>query len=139
MPARHEIRVAGLNEPISHYTDAVRFGSLLFVSGCAPLDREGRLVGEDDVVAQTEQVFNNMERVLSAAGATFGDVLKVTVFLTDTRDYPEVNSVRKRFFGTDRPASTLVGVKELIVPGMKVEVEAVVGLRDNAGDTDVDG
>jgi reactive intermediate/imine deaminase len=124
---RKEYRVEGLNEPISHYTDAVRFGNLLFVSGVAPLDSSGRLAG-DDVVTQARQVFVNLEKVLSAAGADFCDVLKVTVFLTDVADRAKVNPVRQQYFGDTRPASTLIGVKALAVDGMKIEIEAVVGL-----------
>jgi 2-iminobutanoate/2-iminopropanoate deaminase len=126
--SRKEFRVDGLSEPLSHYTDAVRFGDLLFVSGVAPLDVEGRLVGPGDPVAQTRQIFLNLERVLDAAGASFADVLKVTVFLTDVGDRTKINPVRQEFFGAARPASTLIGVRELAVPGMRVEMEAVVGL-----------
>lgn len=125
---RQEIRVAALSEPISHYTDAVRFGDVLFVSGVAPLDSAGRVTSED-VVAQAQLVFANLEKILDAAGAKFADVLKVTVFLTDVGDRSKINPVRQKFFGSSRPASTLIGVKELAVPGMKIEVEAVVGLR----------
>jgi len=125
---RKEYRVEGLNEPISHYTDAVRFGNLLFVSGVSPLDSAGRVVS-DDIVAQARQVFENLEKVLAAADADFGDVLKVTVYMTDVADRAKVNPIRQQHFGSARPASTLIGVKELAVPGMKIEVEAVVGLR----------
>jgi len=125
---RQEIRVDGLSEPISHYTDAVRFGDLLFVSGVAPLDGAGRVVS-DDVVEQAQRVFANLEEILKASAAQFADVLKVTVFLTDVRDRTEINAVRQQYFGDVRPASTLIGVKELAIPGMKIEVEAVVGLR----------
>jgi len=125
---RQEFRVKTLHEPVSHYTDAVRWGDVLFVSGVAPLDRDGRLVSTD-VVAQTRKVFENMKEILDAAGATFADVLKVTVFLTDVRDRPLINPVRQEYFGPARPASTLIGIKELVVPEMKVEIEAVVGLR----------
>lgn len=128
---RQEYRVETLHEPVSHYTDAVRWGDLLFVSGVAPLDKELRLVSED-VVEQTRKVFLNMKEILDAAGATFADVLRVTVYLTDVRDRARINPVRKEFFGAARPASTLIGVKELVVPGMKVEIEAVVGLRRGA-------
>jgi 2-iminobutanoate/2-iminopropanoate deaminase len=125
---RTELRVDGLSEPVSHYTDAVRFGDLLFVSGIAPLDADGKLVGDGDVVAQTRHVFTNLKRVLDASGAQFRDVLKVTVFLTDVRHRSEINPVRQEFFGQARPASTLVGVKELALPGMLIEIEAVVGI-----------
>ena len=133
MATREELRVKGLNEPISHYTDAVRFGNVLFVSGVAPLDEAGKLVGDGDVVAQTRQVFLNLEKVLRVAHADFADVLKVTVFLTDVADRSKVNPVRQEYFGPAKPASTLIGVKELAVPGMKIEIEAVVGLRGERG------
>ena len=100
LPRREEIRAPGQPEPLSHYTDAVRVeGPLLFVSGVVPVDGHGRLVGGDDVVAQAEQVFANMREVLAAAGATFADVIKVTLFLTDVDDRPRINGVRERVFG----------------------------------------
>ena len=123
--SREEIRVDGLAEPISHFTDAVRAGNLLFVSGVVAVDRDGRLVGGDDVVAQTRQVFENMRAVLSAAGCGFGDVVKVTVFLTDVDDRPLINPVRQEVFGDTRPASTLVEVPRLAVEGARVEIECV--------------
>jgi 2-iminobutanoate/2-iminopropanoate deaminase len=126
---RQEFRVKSLHEPVSHYTDAVRWGDLLFVSGVAPLDKEARLVS-DDVAVQARKVFENMKEILDAAGATFADVLKVTVFLTDVRDRPLINPVRQEYFGMARPASSLIGINELVVPGMKIEIEAVVGLRN---------
>jgi 2-iminobutanoate/2-iminopropanoate deaminase len=126
---REELRVAGLNEPVSHYTDAVRFGNLLFVSGVAPLDGSGRLVGSGDVVAQARQIFISLKKILDAAEAEFRDILKVTVYLVDVRDRTKINSIRQEFFGEARPASTLVGVNELAIPGMLIEIEAIVGLR----------
>ena len=125
MGVREEIRVPGQPEPISHYTDAVRAGDLLFVSGCVPVDSEGKLVGDGDVVAQTRQALENVGRVLEAAGVTFADVAKVTVYLTDVDDRPRINPVRREFFGETRPASTLVEVSGLAIPGAKVEIEAV--------------
>ncbi len=123
--SREEIRVDGLAEPISHFTDAVRSGDLLFVSGVVAVDRDGRLVGGHDVVAQTRQVFENMRAVLSAAGCGFGDVVKVTVFLTDVGDRLLINPVRQEVFGDTRPASTLVEVPRLAVEGARVEIECV--------------
>ncbi|MGI8421226.1 MAG: RidA family protein [Gaiellaceae bacterium] len=125
MSEREEIRVDGQAEPISHYTDAVRAGELLFVSGCVPVDSEGRLVGGDDVVAQARQVFANVGAILAAAGASFADVVKVTLYLTDIDDRPLINPVRQELFGDTRPASTLVEVSRLAIPGAKLEVEAV--------------
>jgi 2-iminobutanoate/2-iminopropanoate deaminase len=122
---RDEIRVNELAEPISHYTDAVRAGDLLFVSGLVAVDGEGRLIGGEDVMAQTRQVFENLRRILYAAGCGFADVVKVTIFLTDIADRPIINPVRQEVFGEARPASTLVEVSRLVVEGAKIEVEAV--------------
>jgi 2-iminobutanoate/2-iminopropanoate deaminase len=122
---REEIRAAGQAEPISHYTDAVRAeGPLLFVSGVVPVDGAGRLVG-GDVVAQARQVFSNLGAVLAAGGATFADVVKVTVFLTDVDDRARINVVRQEAFGEARPASTLVEIAALAIPGARIEVDAV--------------
>jgi len=125
MSEREEYRVEGLPEPFSHYTDAVRAGNLLFVSGCVALDGEGQLVGEGDVVAQARQVFENIGLCLSAAGASFSDVVKVTTFLTDIADRGRINPVRQEFFGNALPASTLVEVSALVLPEFLIEVEAV--------------
>jgi reactive intermediate/imine deaminase len=127
-PIRQEFRIPGLNEPISHYTDAVRFGNLLFVSGVGPLAEDGSLVGPDDAAEQARQIFRNMDKVLRAAGASPADVLKVTVYLTDIGDRARINPARQQYFGAARPASTLVEVSRLAIAGMKVEIEAVVGL-----------
>jgi reactive intermediate/imine deaminase len=125
MTDREEIRVPELGEPISHYTDAVRVGDLLFVSGCVPTDAQGNVVGGDDVAAQARKVFENIGAILGAAGATFSDVAKVTVYLTDIDDRPAINPVRQEVFGGAKPASTLVEVSRLAIPGIKIEVEAV--------------
>ena len=123
--SREEIRLDALAEPISHFTDAVRAGELLFVSGIVAVDGEGNLVGGGDVVQQTRQVFENMRAVLAAGGCGFADVVKVTIFLTDVDDRPKINPLRQEVFGSARPASTLVEVPRLAVPGAKVEIECV--------------
>jgi 2-iminobutanoate/2-iminopropanoate deaminase len=126
---RKEYRVPGLAEPISHYTDAVQVGEMLFVSGVVPVDSEGRLVGDGDVVAQARQVFTNLGAVLAAAGSDFSDVAKVTVYVVDIDDRPRINPVRREVFGDVRPASTLIEVSRLAVDGAKLEVEAVAQAR----------
>jgi 2-iminobutanoate/2-iminopropanoate deaminase len=123
--ARQEYRVEGLPEPFSHYTDAVLAGDLLFVSGCVALDESGNVVGKGDVVAQARQVFANIGLILAEAGASFADVVKVTLFLVDIDDRARINPVRQEFFGDARPASTLVEVSALVLPEFLIEVEAV--------------
>jgi 2-iminobutanoate/2-iminopropanoate deaminase len=124
---RRELMVDGLAPPISHYADAVAAGDTLYISGVVPIDAQGNVVG-DDVVVQTRQVFANMRLVLAAAGAQPSDVVKVTVYLLDVDDRPRINPVRQEFFGDTRPASTLVEVSRLAVPGARVEIEAIAHL-----------
>jgi 2-iminobutanoate/2-iminopropanoate deaminase len=124
---REEYRVEGLAEPISHYTDAVASGGLLFVSGIVPVDEHGQVVGED-AAEQARQIFRNMELVLRAAGCTFADVVKVTTFLLDVNDRAAINPVRQELFGDARPASTLVEVSALAVAGALLEIEAVAAM-----------
>ena len=114
--AREEVWVDALGDPISHFAHAVRFGDLLFISGCAPTDADQNLVGGDDAASQARQVLVNISpRILETAGMDFGDILKVTVFLTDINDRAKINPVRKEFFGAARPASTLVEVGKLAI------------------------
>ena len=126
---RREYRVGGLPEPISHYTDAVEANGLLFVSGCVPVDGQGRVVGGLDVAAQARQVFANIGAVLAAAGVGFADVVKVTVYLLDIEDRARINGVRQDVFGDARPASTLIEVSRLAVPGARLEIDAVAQVR----------
>jgi reactive intermediate/imine deaminase len=128
VPARTELRVEGLPKPISHYTDAVRWGDLLFVSGCAALGDDGSVVAPGDVVAQTRVVHEYLGAALRAGGSDFAHVLKVTVYLRDVADRIAVNEVRKEFFGDALPASTLVEVSSLVLDGLLVEVEAIAGV-----------
>ena len=128
------IRLAGqLAEPISHYTDAVEAGGFLYVSGMLPVNADGELVGAGDVVRQSEQVLDNVHAVLRAAGATFDDVVKVGVYVTDMAGRELINTVRRRYFGDARPASTLVEVRALANQDALVEMEAVAFLPRRSG------
>ena len=125
---REEIRVPGMAEPISHFTHVVKAGRLVFVSGCVATDAQGRTVGGGDVLAQARQVHENLKKCLAAAGATFADVCKVTVFLRNVADREKVNVVRQEYFGAHRPASTLVEISRLVREDLLVEIEATAVL-----------
>jgi 2-iminobutanoate/2-iminopropanoate deaminase len=113
-----------MSEPVSHFTHVVRAGRLVFVSGCVATDGQGRLVGGADIVGQARQVHENIKRCLAAAGASFADVCKVTVFLRNVGDREKVNTVRKEYFGAHRPASTLVEISRLVRDDYLIEIEA---------------
>ena len=120
------IRLTGqLAEPISHYTDGVEANGFLYISGMLPVNAEGELVGDGDVVRQSEQVLGNISAVLRSAGASFEDVVRVGVYVRDMADRELINTVRRRYFGDARPASALVEVSALAHPGALVEIEAV--------------
>ena len=81
-------------------------------------------MGGRDVVAQARQVHENLKRCLAAAGASFADVCKVTVFLKHVADREKVNTVRKEYFGASRPASTLVEISRFVRDDLLLEIEA---------------
>jgi len=127
---REEIWVPGMPEPVSHFVHVVRAGRLVFVSGCVASDEQGRTVGGSDVGAQARQALGNVKRCLAAAGATFADVCKVTVYLKNVGDREAVNTVRKEYFGASRPASTLIEISQFVRPDLLIEVEAVAVLPE---------
>ena len=100
-------------------------GRLVVVSGQIAQDERGELVGAGNPAAQARQVFENLRRCLAAAGAGFGDVVKLTFFVLDVADLPAVREARDAVIDTDRPpASTAVQVAALFAPGYLLEVEA---------------
>ena len=127
---RKEHMVSGMSEPISHFTHVVTVGRLVFLSGCIASDANGRIVGGNDAEAQARQVHENMKRCLTAVGATFADICKVTVFVRNMDDREKINTVRKEYFGSARPASTLVEVSRFTRPDALVEIEATAVLPE---------
>jgi len=105
-------------------TQAARAGGWLQVSGQVAL-RDGALVGAEDPHAQAEQCFANIATVLASAGARLDQVVKLTCFLTDRRAYAGYAEVRNRLFAAHPPASSVVIVSALLMPGLLMEVEAV--------------
>ena len=106
------------------YSQAIRWGDLIFVSGQIPIDpATGQVVG-DDVVAQTERVLQNLAAILEAAGASLGQVLKTTVYLRDLNDFGKMNEVYARFFSEQPPARATVQVARL-PRDVSVEIEVV--------------
>jgi enamine deaminase RidA (YjgF/YER057c/UK114 family) len=101
-------------------------GRVVAVSGQVALDDRGEVVGPGDPAAQAQQVFENLRRCLAAAGASFGDVIKLTYFVTDVAHLPAIRSVRDELLGTDRlPASAAVQVAALVSPDLLLEAEAL--------------
>jgi len=123
--ARTAIQPVDMADPRPRYTHGWRVGNSVYVAGQLALDKAGKLVGPNDIGAQTRQIFENMKRVLEGGGATLRHVVKITVFVTDIRYREGYGEVRQQFFPADPPASTLVQVAALAVPGALIEIEAV--------------
>jgi enamine deaminase RidA (YjgF/YER057c/UK114 family) len=101
-------------------------GRVVAIAGQVAMNASGELVGPDDPSAQAEQAFENLGRALAAAGATFTDVVKFSIFVTDISILPAIRTVRDRFIDTERPpASTAVQVGALFQPGYVLEIEAL--------------
>lgn len=99
--------------------------SIVYLAGQVALDADGNLVGEGDFEAQCRQVFENIGAVLAEAGATFENVVKVTVYVTDVSNLQRYRDIKAGFISGRQPASTAIEVKGLAFPALLVEVEAV--------------
>src|SRR5919198_743266 len=113
-----------LPAPAGPYSPATAVGNLVFVSGQAGRDPATNLL-PPDVEAQTEQVLKNIAAILEAAGSGLQHVLRCGVFLVDIKEFPRMNEVYGRMFGSHRPARTTVGVAALPGVGMRVEIDAI--------------
>lgn len=120
------IDTAAAPKAIGPYAQAVLIDGWLFSSGQIPLTADGQLAGPD-IEAQTEQVFDNLEAVLAAGGASLAQVVKATVFVKDLEDFARLNSVYARRFGAHTPARSTVEVARL-PRDVKVEIEVVARL-----------
>ena len=124
---RTAIETDGAAAAIGPYSQAVRVGPLLFVSGQIPLDpATGHLV-EGDIAVQTDRVMRSIGAILEAAGATFAHVVRTTVYLTDLGDFPAMNEVYGTYFLTPAPARSTVQVSGL-PKGARVEIEVVASV-----------
>ena len=112
---------------IGTYSQAVRVGNTIWVSGQIPLDPKTKELVEGDMEAQVRQVFDNLKAIVTAAGASFDDVVKATVFLIDLSHFGLVNKVMAEYFRQPYPARAAVGVAAL-PRGAQVEVECIVAL-----------
>ena len=110
------------------YAHALLAGDTIYIAGQVARDAEGKLVGPGDAERQAKQVFDNLERVLEAAGSSFADLVKLTTYLVDARDGEAVTAERLKRLGEHRPPHTGLIVKELGGPDVRVEVEAIAVL-----------
>ena len=121
MPNIQRIIIPGIREPVSHYCHVTRAGPHVWVAGVVGQAADGSI--PSDVVDQFDAAIATMDKCLKAAGAGPEHVVKVQVFMTDITERPKINPRRIAYFGDNLPVSTLVEVKGLVDPRMKVEIE----------------
>jgi len=123
--AVEHIQPDGLSRPPA-YSQVVKAGNTIYIAGQVSQDEHGQVVGAGDIVAQANQVFENLAKALAAAGAGFGDLVKITTYVTDPRYREALRDVRSTYLGSaPPPASTLVVVAGLAQPEYLLEVEAI--------------
>lgn len=115
--------VPGELEPVSHYRHVMQAGDFIYLSGMVGMKADGTI--PPDTVAQFEIALASIDTCLRHAGGRSDQVVRVQVFMTDIAERASINPIRQRYFGTHKPASTLVEVKALVDPRMKIEIEAV--------------
>jgi 2-iminobutanoate/2-iminopropanoate deaminase len=112
---------------IGPYSQAIRAGNLLFVSGQIPLDPATGAMVEGDLAAQTRRVFQNLAAILAAAGLTFDHVVRTTVYLADMNDFPAMNEVYGTYFSAPAPARATVQAARL-PRDARVEIDLIAAL-----------
>ena len=113
-------------QAIGTYSQAVRYQGLVFISGQIPLDPESMEIVPGGIDAQITRVFDNLSAVCTAADGSLDDIVKLTIFLTDMGDFPQVNTIMGQYFSEPYPARAAVQVAAL-PKGVSVEMDAILG------------
>ena len=126
---KQAIHTENAPEAIGAYSQAIKVGQTVFISGQIPLEPGTMNIVDEDIRAQTHRVFNNLAAVAREGGGNLDDVVKLTVFLTDLSHFDLVNEVMAEHFNPPYPARAAVGVAAL-PKGVPIEIDAIVHLGD---------
>jgi enamine deaminase RidA (YjgF/YER057c/UK114 family) len=124
-PAGTDVRMQEGKAAYSHVVTVTGPGKLVFIAGQLARDSNGNIVGPNDMRAQLEQTFKNLDACLKAAGATWADVVKTNTYVTDYEAFSQCREVRMRYFGVATPTSTTIQISRLAQPEAMVEIEMI--------------
>lgn len=127
MANKEAIKTASAPEAIGPYSQAIKSGSLVFLSGQIPLIPQTMEIVEGDIAAQAHQVFKNLKEVTNAAGGDLGDIVKLTIFMTKLKNFEIVNEIMKHYFQEPFPARATIEVSAL-PKAVSIEIEAIMAL-----------
>lgn len=118
------IRTQNAPQPLGPYSQGIKAGNFLFVSGQGPIDpKTGKMI-EADIEKQTHQTLQNVKAIVEASGFTMNDVVKVSIFLKNASDFQKMNEIYKTFFPEKPPTRTTVQA-EFVAPGMLIEIDSI--------------
>jgi 2-iminobutanoate/2-iminopropanoate deaminase len=126
---REAVSTSAAPAAIGPYSQAIRAGSLLFISGQIPLDPASGVIVEGDITVQTHRVFRNLAGILEAAGTSFDHVLRTTVYLADMNDFPAMNDVYGGYFTSPAPARSTVQAARL-PKDARVEIDVIAEISN---------
>ncbi|MBS3128000.1 RidA family protein [Candidatus Woesearchaeota archaeon] len=98
---------------------------MFFVTGQIAMDKEGNAVAPDDIIQQTEFVFQNIQKILQEGGSSLDDVVKAVIYVTDISKFKEISTVRNKYFANAKPVSTLVEISKTVKKGCDIEIEVI--------------
>jgi reactive intermediate/imine deaminase len=131
--AKQQVRSERIGPPSGHFSQAIAVqakGRLVFISGMVSKGADGKVVGAGDIEAQTRQVCENVRAAVEAAGGTMDDIVRVDVFVRNMEQFERIHKVRREYFGSPPPASTMVEVSKFTAPDYLIEMSAIAVLED---------
>ena len=126
--SKHQIRSDTIRPPSGHFSQAIAVeakGKLVFISGMPARRADGTIAGVGDIEAQTRQVCENLKSAVEAAGGTMDDICRVDVYVRNMEHFEKIHKVRREYFGSPPPASTMVEVTKMTSPEYLIEINAI--------------
>jgi 2-iminobutanoate/2-iminopropanoate deaminase len=129
---KRQIRTDDVREPVGHFSQAIEIdarGKLVFISGMTARRADGSIAAVGDIEGQTRQVCENIKAAVEAAGGTMDDICRVDVYVRNIEHFDKIHKVRREYFKSPPPASTMVEVTKMVSPDYLIEINAIAVVR----------